>query len=276
MPNLEKENAPFCTKRAAEALTSVGASVLIEPQFLPLAGDVPVEPLPFETCLEQCDLLIAIGGDGTMLHCATYAVMYDKPLLGINAGRLGFMAGVEKEDLASLSRLVTGEYRTERRMLLDCIRHTSGGTHTYLALNDIVVSNGDLSRMAEVELSCGESEPIVFRADGVILSTPTGSTAYALSAGGPVIEPSLECIGVTAICPHSLTARPVLFSAEKVLFVRPSPQSRSSIHLTVDGAHGQQLCAGDFIEIRRSERTLKLLSLNDSGFYETLRRKFKI
>ena len=276
MPNLEKENAPFCTKKSASVLASCGAVVFIEPQFSALVDAKDVQLVPKEEGLRRCDVLIAIGGDGTMLHCAKDAVRYDKPMLGVNAGRLGFMTGIEAEQLSSLSRLMSGDYKTDTRMMLDCVHHAGGTSGRYLALNDIVVSNGGLSRMIDVDLSCGEAEPIAFRADGIILSTPTGSTAYALSAGGPVIEPSVDCIGVTAISPHSLSARPVLFSAEKVLFVQPSPQSRSSVYLTVDGDQGARLNAGDYVEVSRSEKRLRLLSLNEGGCYETLRRKLKI
>ena len=276
MPNLDKEHAPYCTKTSASVLAACGVLVLIEPQFSALVNSGDVSFVSAEEGLLRCDILIAIGGDGTMLHCSKAAVRYDKPMLGVNAGRLGFMTGIEADQLNALSRLVTGEYRTDTRMMLDCVHHAGGASSRYLALNDIVVSNGGLSRMIDVDLSSGEAEPIAFRADGIILSTPTGSTAYALSAGGPVIEPSVDCIGVTAICPHSLYARPVLFSAEKVLFVQPSPQSRCSVYLTVDGDQGARLNAGDYVEVRRSEKRLRLLSLNEGGFYETLRRKFKI
>jgi len=276
MPNPEKENAPYCTKTAASVLASCGVSVLIEPQFSALVDSEDATFVSAAEGLARCDILIAIGGDGTMLHYAKEAVKYDKPMLGINAGRLGFITGIEAGRLSQLSRLVTGEYRTDQRMMLDCIHHAGGTSSRYLALNDIVVSNGGLSRMIDVELSCGEAEPIAYCADGIILSTPTGSTAYALSAGGPVIEPSVDCIGVTAICPHSLSARPVLFSAEKVLFVQSSPQSRCSVYLTVDGDQIGRLNVGDYVEVRRSEKRLRLLSLNEGGFYETLCRKFKI
>lgn len=276
MPNLEKENAPYCIWRAADVLSTNGAQVLVEEKYAALCGGAPVTVCTLQEALAHCDVLIAIGGDGTMLRCASYAVRNNKPLLGINAGRLGFMTGVEADALDSLARLVTGNYRTDRRMLLDCIRHTKDGEEHYLALNEAVISNAGISRMIEVELYTSESDPISYRADGLILFTPTGSTAYALSAGGPLIEPNVNCIGVTAICPHSLTARPVLFAPDKVLFVRAADANRSPVYLTVDGDQGTMLDPGDFIEVRQSEQVLQLISLSDSGFYETLRRKFKI
>ncbi|MBM6919701.1 NAD(+)/NADH kinase [Phocea massiliensis] len=276
IPNLEKANAVSCTIKAAAILDAYGVATMMEDRYHGVFLNLQTVFSSFDTCASECDLFLSVGGDGTMIQSAKQAVLFDKPILGINAGRLGFMAGLEADELSLLSKLVTGEYRTQKRMMLDCVHHTKQGDTSYLALNDIVVSNGGLSRMVDISVSCANAGPISYRADGVILSTPTGSTAYALSAGGPLIDPSVDSIGLTAICPHSLMTRPAVFSPDTVLIVRPSPINRNSVYLTVDGNEGEELLTGDYIEVKRSERVVKLISLKDTGFYETLRKKFGI
>ena len=276
IPNLEKANAVPCTLKAAAILSACGVQIMMENRYREVFLNTPAVFSAFRTCAEEADLFLAVGGDGTMIRSAKQAVQFDKPILGINAGRLGFMAGLEADELPLLSRLVSREYRIQKRMMLDCVHHAKTGDVSYHALNDIVVSNGGLSRMVDINVSCAGARPISYRADGVILSTPTGSTAYALSAGGPLIDPSVNSIGLTAICPHSLMTRPAVFSPDTVLMVRPSPINRSPVYLTVDGNEGNELCAGEFIEVKQSERMVQLISLKDTGFYETLRKKFGI
>lgn len=275
MPNLDKKNAVSCTRAVIDKLHSLDVAVTLDERFREPVGSGALF-LPFAEAVGGCDFIVAIGGDGTILHSSKHAVEFDKPLLGVNVGRLGFMAGLEMPELDRLSGLVDGSFREERRMMLDCFHYAGGAVSRYLALNDVVVTNGSLSRMIDLDVDCDGSHAMYYRADGVILSTPTGSTAYALSAGGPMIEPGVSCICLTPICPHSLLMRTVIFSDDKTVTVRPGPRNRASVYLTIDGEQGAKLNSGDRLEVRRSEKQLRLISLKSTGFYQILSNKFKL
>ena len=179
-------------------------------------------------------------------------------------------------ELDLLSGLVSGGCREENRMMLDCTHYADGVRSQYLALNDVVVSNGAVSRMIDLDIECAGRHAMYYRADGIILSTPTGSTAYSLSAGGPVMEPSLNCICLTPICPHSLLSRPVIFSGDETITVKQGTLNRNAVYLTIDGDQGARLNHGDWLSIRRSEKRLRLITLKQTGFYEILSNKFKL
>lgn len=275
-PNLDREHALENTLKIAARLLELGAHLEMDTRFQALVPIPKISFVPFYDALDSCDAVVAVGGDGTILHAAKHAVSRNKPLLGINMGRLGFMAGLEMGELGLLGRLVSGEYEIESRMMLDCTVTGGEGTQSYLALNDIVISNGALSRIIDLDIYCEGRRLARYRADGVIFSTPTGSTAYALSAGGPIVEPSLPSIGFTPICPHALFNRTVLFSAERRLCVRPAKSNQNPVYLTVDGAQGAALTQEGAVEVRRSNQSVQLIRLKDRSFYEILSQKFRL
>lgn len=276
MPNLDKKNASECTKKVIDKLDKLGIESMLDKKYEDIFDDCSAVFADFFAAIYEADFVIAIGGDGTIIHSAKHAVEYDKPLLGINVGRLGFMAGLEMDELPDLQGLVSKSYNIQQRMLLQCKHYSNGVVNEYLALNDVVVSNGALSRIIDLDLITNDKKIASFRADGIILSTPTGSTAYALSAGGPIIEPSLNCISLTPICPHSLVTRTVIFSEEKTLVIRGSSLNLHPIYITVDGEQGARLEKEDYIEISKSQKKVKLICLNDKTFYEVLNQKFKL
>lgn len=277
MPNMDKPNARECSKQVIKRLCELEIEVLVCDRYANSLAGENVMFLEFFKALDDCDILITVGGDGTILHSTKHAVEVNKPLLGINVGRLGFMAGLEEFELSSLSRLKSGDFTVQERMLLSCIHYRQDGEITiYTALNDLVVSNGALSRMIELEVSCGGKPLTSTRADGLIFSTPTGSTAYALSAGGPVISPVVNCISLTPICPHSLFNRTVIFKDTDILTVRCAKGNRHTVYLTADGEDGAILNEGEYVEVKRSEKKAKLISLSDKSFYEILGDKFRL
>lgn len=276
IPNFDKENAAEITLRVVSVLRSLNIEVVLSDRFAGLVCGVGACFDEFYHALYESDVLIAIGGDGTIIHAAKHAVEADKPLLGINVGRLGFMAGLEPGELDALKGLREQSYEIDERMLLECVHHGENSVDSYLALNDIVISNGSLSKIIELDISCDERHIATYRADGIILSTPTGSTAYALSAGGPVIEPSINCISLTPICPHSLLNRTVIFKKNNVLSVKSSKLNLHPIYITVDGQEGVRLFENDRVQIKRSEKTVKLISLKQRSFYEVLSSKFQL
>ncbi len=241
----------------------------------PLLSAEGVFPPPnMDELLRQCDMAIAMGGDGTIIHTAKRAAAFGKAVLGINCGRLGFTAGLELQELSKLSQLIDGNYKVEYRMMLDVAVLQNGTETHYSALNEAVVSRGALSRMIEVEVANHGVPLPSYQADGIIVSTPTGSTAYSLSAGGPVVDPLLNCLLLTPICPHALHTRPYLFHEEAVLSLTPrTREDGPSIFLTLDGEEAIPLSSNCEVRITRSNKRAALLKLTERPFYEILDRK---
>lgn len=221
--------------------------------------------------LRKCDLILAVGGDGTIIHTAKLAASLGLPVLGLNAGNLGFTASLEPEELLLLRGLLRGKYREEQRLMLS-VKHTSGGkTSTYRALNDAVIS-GELARLIDYDMTLGKDRAFRCRADGFLVATPTGSTAYSLSAGGPVVEPDMQCLIYTPICPHAFFNRSLVFGGDTYLAVS-IPKNTGRLFLTLDGESPIPLCEGDTLRFSRSRRTARFIRLKDRSFFEVLDRK---
>ncbi|MEE0968856.1 MAG: NAD(+)/NADH kinase, partial [Clostridia bacterium] len=230
---------------------------------------------PHSTIYRDMDAIIVLGGDGSILSAARYCISSKIPILGINLGHLGYMAEMEVDEIDMLDRLFTGNYEIEERIMLDVsvLRKGKNLVNRASALNDAVISNGSVSRMIDVELSEGDLLVSSYRADGLIFATPTGSTAYSMSAGGPVIDPRMGCICVTPVCPHSLAARPLVFSDSAELSVKNTCDREKSLFLTLDGKVNFEIYRGDVVRIKRSNSVTKLIKLKDRGFYNTLNQK---
>lgn len=223
---------------------------------------------------EKCDLVIAVGGDGTILNCARNAVEYNKTVLGVNAGTLGFLASIEPSETDRLLDVINGNYVVEKRMMLEIDVPDGSAVKQYHALNEAVVCKGALSRMMEIRVECSGKVVNNIRADGIIVSTPTGSTAYSLSAGGPVTDPSLDCILLTPICPHSLLSRTTIFSGDKQLDVFVNPVNcDNAAYLTIDGQEMVNISGAYSLSIRKSDKYALLATLKDKAFYEVLNEK---
>lgn len=224
--------------------------------------------------LPTADLLVCFGGDGTILHAARDATMHNVPILGVNLGSVGFMAELEKTELSLLSLLGRGIHRTEERMMLDVRVVRSGKVISEtLALNDAVVSNGSMARVAELDVYADEELITDFTGDGVIVATPTGSTAYSMSAGGPIVEPTSSCIIVTPVCAHQLSVRAMVLDASRKVTVQVPRNTRKYLFLSVDGGKAVRLASGDKVEITKSARTTTLIRLSERSFYQIMRQK---
>lgn len=263
-PNQTKQ-AHACMERVTAELLSGGC------QVTPVRDLYSRDRLQAEKTVAQCDVLVAIGGDGTIISAAKLAAKLNKPLLGVNAGKLGFTAGVEPDQLGLLSRLAEGRWREERRMMLSVTLSSGGADRRFLFLNDAVVS-GELAKIITYHMAIGENAGYLYRADGFIVATPTGSTAYSLSAGGPVVEPTLDCMVYTPICPHSLFNRSVIFAPGACLCVNV-PENRSKVILTVDGGDPIELQAGDRLSFRRARQPARFIKLTENNFYDVLNQK---
>lgn len=234
--------------------------------------------LPLDTLYSEADILIVMGGDGTILEAARRASQRGTPILGINMGRLGYMAELEMRELDQLHRLFTGDYELEKRSMLRVELRAQGGelrSFCY-ALNDAVISNGSVSRIIDLELSESGTPVTTYRADGLIIATPTGSTAYSMSAGGAIVDPRVECFCVTPICPHSFIARPLIFSDKSVLEVRNISVREKMLYLTVDGKMNFELYRNQTVRITKSSLETKLIRLKPCGFYKKLRQKMNL
>ena len=228
-----------------------------------------------EEIYNRADLVIVIGGDGAMLEAARRATPTGIAILGINMGRVGYMTELEMTELDLLDKIFTGEYYFDERAMLKVEIKSNKGQSRFsaYALNEAVIAKGSTARIIDLELSDNGRLVSDYRADGLVVATPTGSTAYSLSAGGPIIDPKLSCFCVTPICPHSLVARPLIFPDSAVLEVKNTCVREKVLHLTVDGKATFDLFFGDTVVITKSAVTTKLLRIKNEDFYSKIRMK---
>ena len=264
LSNSKASGAAETLPQVLDALKAVGAETILAPAEESLLSSKT------DAFIARGDVVIALGGDGTIIHFAKRAALFNRPLLGINCGRLGFMAGLESHELNRLSDLIAGKYQVETRNMLDVTVMRGGEKILSLpALNEAVISRGSTSRMVQLEVLNAGNPVMSYRADGVILSTPTGSTAYSLSAGGPVIDPKLNCLLMTPVCPHSLYARPYIFHSDAELEVRPA----SDAVLMVDGESNVALCPQDTVCVRYDGHDVRLIKLKSTSFFDVIHDK---
>ncbi len=250
---------------AAQGLEACGDLATVQLSGLELSR---VEDVP--RLARMCQLLLVFGGDGTILRVAREIAGIETPLLGIHVGRLGFLADVTAGQLSrAIEQIVRGEYRVEERALL---RADDGRRPPMLALNDVVFSRGEVSRMIELEVFVDDEELTRYRCDGLIVSSPTGSTAYSLAAGGAIVTPNARVFAITPICPLALSNRSVIVDLESTIRVRVCT-GKLPTHLTADGQVAMELGCGDEVLICRAKETVRLLRLRGRTFFDTLRRK---
>ncbi len=266
VPNQLKMQDDALVRTVSGRLAQLGANVRVvcAEKSLPTAAQLA-------EALTGCDLAVAIGGDGTIMHVAKAAASIC-PVLGVNAGRLGFLAGMEPEELDALPALLTGDYVVEDRALLE-ITVEGDSPRTWLAMNEAVLTRGGLSRLLDIQVTAGDNQVLSCRGDGIIVATATGSTAYSLSAGGPVVDPAVDCLLLTPICPHSLDSRSRVLPTNVTLQLQAAAADGGEVYLTVDGEQSVALTATDKVFVRRGAATARLIRLTDTTFYDGLRHK---
>lgn len=222
----------------------------------------------------ESDLIITLGGDGTILNVARLCAPFSTPILGINLGHLGFLAEVDNSDiLSSLEQLYSGEYTIEKRMMIEAsVIKNDMEIINFRALNDIVVTRGAFSRMVHLKAYVNENYLDTYLSDGVIISSPTGSTAYSLSAGGPIVYPNVELIVITPICPHTLYSRSIIVSAQDIVKLEIDDENQD-IMITTDGQQGYKLSYRDVIYIKKSNEYTNLIRIKNTNFFDLLRSK---
>jgi NAD+ kinase len=259
--NAEKPECASIIRKASRLIERTGRTALVD-------GDV-------KTLAREADMLLVFGGDGTMLRAARDIAGSKTPVLGINIGGLGFLTGVPSKDLSkALEHLWRGEFRFESRALIEASGRCNGIPIRKAALNDIVISRGALSRLISLEVSVNGELITRYRCDGLIVSSPTGSTAYSLAAGGAVVLPTAEVFALTPICPHALSNRSIILPLDATIRVKAMNPAPATL-LSVDGEVVGELDADDEVTVRRSESVVRLVHLPNSSFLEALRRKLQ-
>ena len=226
--------------------------------------------------LQNTELVICFGGDGTILHMAKAATRRNVPILGVNIGTMGFMAELESTELDMLARLADDDYILDKRMMLDVIVQRDRDIIFHdIGLNDVVITKGAIARIAHLSVKCDGVQAMQCGGDGIIVATPTGSTAYSLSAGGPIVEPEASNILITPICAHDVMSRCMVASDKRVITVELVRNARRNAYLSVDGGKALRLNMGDVATIRKSQMETKLLRLKKRSFYDVVNMKFK-
>ena len=224
----------------------------------------------------SADLIICFGGDGTILHMAKTATRQNLPVLGVNIGTMGFMAELESSELSELSRLATGDYTLDSRMMLDVTVYRDREIVFHdICLNDVVLTKGAVARVVHLSVQCDGVQAMECSGDGLIIATPTGSTAYSLSAGGPIVEPEAHNILITPICAHDMGSRCIVASPKRVITAELTQNARRNAFLSVDGGKALRLNLGDVTTVKKSNLVTKLVRLKDRSFYDVVNMKFK-
>lgn len=275
--NLGKKNSMECAIRTVHILKSRNCRVFVPQNYMEALENLSVEAFDPETDRDLIDMVITIGGDGTLIHSATTAIELDKPIIGINAGRLGFLTELEHYELDNLVQLCEGNYEIQERMVLEVKHgHKDGSIDTHLAVNDAVISKEDMNaRVADIDVQLRSGYINSYRADGLIFSTPTGSTAYSLSAGGPIVCAGMQAMIVTPICPHSLFFRSMVYGPQEELTVQAKYINNSDIlMMSIDGKDIIKVEPGDWVKIVRSQQSMKYVVLSKNNYYKKLTDNF--
>lgn len=270
LPNLDKRGADRAVEEMAAIFKANGIIAYISDKICSSGYRFA----PEEDIYKLADVIITVGGDGTVIRYAKLAAAENKPVLGINAGRLGYLCSLERTQLSLLERLKTGNYKVENRMTLSItVKEKGVVVSEFTAVNDVVISSGFISRLIDITAGIDNGQ-IGYRADGLIVATPTGSTAYTLSAGGPISDPTAENIILTPICSHSLDAKPIIVGSNKQIVLTAFSRKRSDIYLLVDGRKSAPVKPQTEIIVKKSEIPIKLINITDRSFYQTLSEKF--
>ncbi|MBQ4612876.1 MAG: NAD(+)/NADH kinase [Clostridia bacterium] len=271
IPNFRSAQVVPLFDEVCRRLNKAGATVveLVEQGGMPSSARIAQG-------LTDCDAAVALGGDGTIMHVAKAAAAVGCPVLGINGGHLGFLAGLEAHELSTLDDLLTGRYDEEERSLLRVTVHKADGDHSFLAMNDAVVSRGSLSRLLELRVAVDGKYRLITQGDGVIIATPTGSTAYSLSAGGPVVDPSVACLLLTPVCPHSLDSRTRVLPATSTLSVTAMAANGEAAFITLDGEENVAFTGTDRITVETAQEKARLIRLKPTTFYDVLSQKLAV
>lgn len=274
IPNIEKDRDLAVTKRLARHLLDKGCIPQLPEKIAEIAG-LDMYARKEHEIYEHTDFIISLGGDGTLLGVGRRASQFNTPILGVNLGTLGFLTAEEKNRAEyAIDKVLMGDYKKEKRMMLETsISTDEGRIDGITALNDICISRGLLYKILEFNVFVNDEYVDTLRADGVIICTPTGSTAYNLSAGGPVLKADAQIIAITPIAPHTLTSRSIVVSADDVVTVEVNPREDTAFTISADGQESWSLTGKKVVQIRRARVYTTIIKTNPQNFYDVLRHK---
>lgn len=274
IPNLIRDKELLTTKKLISSLKQKNISVYVSKEVALYVQDEAIG-ISEEELYKVCDIIIAIGGDGTILSIAQNASLADIPILGINLGRLGFLADIEIDAIDELiQKLMREDYTIEERMMLKTkVTKPDGEEESFYAVNDVTVTRGSFSRMEDFKIYANDELVDIYPADGIIIATPTGSTAYNLSAGGPIIVPTAKALILTPICPHTIYSRSIIMSHLDIIHIKTCNYEGTAMQLCVDGKPKQEITPMHDIEVTQSPYVLKLVKTSYFSFFEILRNK---
>lgn len=261
--------------RLARSLRARGLAILVDENTAQVLPEAIAPARSLDAIGQEIDLGIVIGGDGTLLHVARVLSASGVPIIGVNQGRLGFLTDIPLADMErEIGRILDGDYQAEQRLLLAAeIMRKGRIAHTARAFNDVIISKGELARLIEYETYIGGEFVNSARGDGIIVASPTGSTAYAMSAGGPILQPTLPALALVPICPHTLSNRPIVVSADSIIEIVMIGLAGSHAHVTFDGQLHHTLEDNDRIYVRRADHAVELIHPSGRNHYDTLREK---
>lgn len=272
--NLSRAQAYETACDVCQKLFELGSEICMSQTLENTFSFLPVKFLPESSAYEKSDLIITVGGDGTFIHASHFAAKYDKKILGVNAGKLGFLTGIERHEMYLLSNLFSGDYDIDNRMMLCCEHYIAGELkNKYYCLNDVVIARGISLRLCDITVRDHDKWIGDYYCDGLIFSTPTGSTAYSLSAGGPIVDPSLESVILTPICPHTLSSRPIIFKPDTVLTVKVVNWGQCLPVISCDGEQSVELEKDSILKIRRANRHTHIVRIKTDSFTDILSMK---
>lgn len=267
--NLTRDKDLEHTRNVAKSLCEFGAQI-----FSNIKAIENTTYAEIEDAFKNADMAVVLGGDGTLIRASKYAIKYDVPILGYNIGNLGFLVELEKGEKDELSKIFTDEYEIENRIMLH-VSVSRNGEEIFksTALNDVAVSRGVISKMTHLKLSVDNKYVSDYYADGIVIATPTGSTAYSLSAGGPVVAPNLDVMIITPICAHTVTSRPMVISDKSTVDISVDIYHSEDVVVMCDGERGIELKSGDVVTVTKEERCAKLIRFGKRSFFDVLHQK---
>ena len=273
LPNDKKDEGLVLTKKIINKLSSLGLSSYLDEKY----KDILIDEVSYYSSLpSELDMVIVVGGDGSIIDASSIAIEQDIPLLGINMGKIGYLTELDPDAIDLLDRLTTGEFSVSCKMLLSVVKHKPSGDDIVsdrLAVNDVIISHGNYLGLADMRVENCRGDQVSYRADALVLSTPQGSTAYSLSAGGPIISHSIDCITVTPVSPHSFFNRSIVYGPEET--IRVTNIGHSALKISIDGRFAYDIEQGESCDIVKSIKKLKLITFEQSNLFSTLSKKIR-
>ncbi len=274
LPNFQKDGCQEILQSVVHTLKKDNCDIYVLDNLKDCVHDGCVKFISSDKLEGNIDYAVTIGGDGTIIGAANLLLEYEIPIIGVNLGTLGFLTGVEKDEIHLLNKIANNKYKVEERLVLKVSIENQQRKKTFTAINDVIICKNAFSGIIDIDVECGSIETAHYRADGIILSTASGSTAYAMSAGGPIMHPSVKAISLTPICAHSLLSRTIVLPENEIIAVKTNANSEKKTACVVaDGINSEQITENDTITISRYHKNIKFICLDGKNYYSAINQK---